>query len=801
MDARRLNLGGLFELSIRLKAPLFQRPYVWKRESNWEPLWESIADVATRRLEQKPDRPHFLGAIVFEQLQVPTGQIGDVRQIIDGQQRLTTMQVAVAAARDLARAQNETFLAEDFGRLTENHTTNAAERLKVEPTTVDTEAFSLVMSAGSPVSLRQKFGAAPDSKEIGHLLPDCYLFFHDAIAGWLQNGDGAAPIARRWEVLSAAVKSGLQLVVIDLDPGKDDAQEIFETLNYGGVPLLPADLIKNYLFRKLEQEEPGRSPQPIYDKYWRRFDVDGSFWRDEVRQGRLKTPRVNIFLQNYLTLKTADDVPSTNIFGIFREQARSSPAVATFESLYDYASVFERFTKATKGTREQQFLYRLEQLDVSTFQPLFLEIFRPQAGVSQQELRQIPQDIESFLVRRAVCNLTTKGYNRFVVDMITELRAQGSFSATAIREFLLKQTAESSYWPPDDEFATAWRDELVYWFKRSKVRMILEALDTELKDAKAEDVKYAEYGEKLTIEHLLPQNWKEHWPLPSELPSDQATERRERALHTFGNLTLLNGKLNPAISNGPWEQKITAIWEHSKLNLNRELLKLSTWDERAIRDRGDSLFRVALTTWPRPDDPRAAQRPRAARVDPGAIGTATAERPRPKVAERKRLDEIAFFQVLSSTAGSDAAGLARRTAAEVRAAGVSFRPRRGVAVMRVRLDDRHRRVVICHIATDGAVRFGWTKGQLEDLDLPVELVKDFYAHVAAMFVLRAKGNGAPAGLTLGRIADDPDGFIRLVIDFSNSVRSAAGEVVSGVGEVGEETDDDGDEAELQEDEQ
>ena len=147
MEARRLNLGGLFELSIRLKAPLFQRPYVWKSERNWEPLWESIADVATRRLAEKVDRPHFLGAIVLEQLLVPAGQIGDVRQIIDGQQRLTTLQIALAAARDLARTHDETFFAEDLGLLTTNHTINPPERFKVEPTTADVEPFEASLAA------------------------------------------------------------------------------------------------------------------------------------------------------------------------------------------------------------------------------------------------------------------------------------------------------------------------------------------------------------------------------------------------------------------------------------------------------------------------------------------------------------------------------------------------------------------------------------------------------------------------------------------------------------------------------
>src|SRR5450755_2715079 len=104
MNAHKRSLGQIFDPSIRLVVPLFQRPYVWQQEKNWEPLWESIHDVAERGLrEGTTQRPHFLGAVVLDQLKTPTGDI-DSRQVIDGQQRMTTFQVALAAVRDLCRS-------------------------------------------------------------------------------------------------------------------------------------------------------------------------------------------------------------------------------------------------------------------------------------------------------------------------------------------------------------------------------------------------------------------------------------------------------------------------------------------------------------------------------------------------------------------------------------------------------------------------------------------------------------------------------------------------------------------------
>src|SRR5437016_5839723 len=105
MKVDKRSLTEVFDPTMRLEAPLFQRPYVWDEENNWQPLWKSIQEVAERRLEAETVRPHFLGTIVLDQLRTPTGSVNS-RQIIDGQQRLTTLQLLLAAARDLCDAEN-----------------------------------------------------------------------------------------------------------------------------------------------------------------------------------------------------------------------------------------------------------------------------------------------------------------------------------------------------------------------------------------------------------------------------------------------------------------------------------------------------------------------------------------------------------------------------------------------------------------------------------------------------------------------------------------------------------------------
>ena len=107
----------------------------------------------------------------------------------------------------------------------------------------------------------------------------------------------------------------------------------------------------------------------------------------------------------------------------------------------------------------------------------------------------------------------------------------------------------------------------------------------------------------LTIEHVMPQAWKEHWPLGPATDRVQAELDRERLLHSLGNLTLVNGRLNPMLSNAPWASKSVTLAEHTVLHLNKELLsayKESDWAESTIRVRGRALTQVVRRIWPAP---------------------------------------------------------------------------------------------------------------------------------------------------------------------------------------------------------
>lgn len=600
MRADKLTLEKVFDRTERLEAPLFQRPYVWKRDDNWIPLWEAIAAIAQKRLEVKSFRPHFMGAVVLDQLKTATGKI-HARQIVDGQQRLTTLQLVLAAIRDLAAEQNQSRYADAFNKLTDNYVPLSDEdddKFKVWPTNADREDFRNVMRAGSVEAVKAMSHSDPDDES---LIPNAYLYFSEMLHEWIGNTE--SEFLKRIECMYSTLREDIHLVVIDLEES-DDAQEIFETLNALGTPLLPADLVKNYLFRQAELQNKDSSG--LYKKYWANFDGLKSYWRKQIRQGRLKRARLDHFLGHYLVMMTGEEAIATQLFTGYKdfvEKSNGLDAPTHMEMFKSYADVYQSFDRFSEETREGNFFWRLDQLDTTTVYPLLLEVFKTHSNnASHDELHQILNDLESFLVRRAVCELTAKNYNRFFADIIRDLRDQGSFSAAAIRQMLLSQKAESSIWPDDNAFKTSWMGLRFYKrMKKTKTRMILEAINEAIKSSKTEKVKI-EHG--LTIEHLLPQDWKKHWPLEVDEKDarlwDKAIEQRELVLHRIGNLTLLTKALNPSVSHGPWLKKREQILKYSALNLNRGFQDHDDWNEKKIEERSKELFNYAVKIWPYP---------------------------------------------------------------------------------------------------------------------------------------------------------------------------------------------------------
>lgn len=240
----------IFMQPQRLIVPLFQRPYVWNEENQWEPLWNDVVRVTERLLKQPQERhqPHFLGAVVLQQVQNPIGLM-QTRTIIDGQQRLTTLQLlldALHAELMVVEATGPALRIEALVRNQDPFCAKPEDQFKVWPTNRDRPAFNAVMGAKPPVNY-EAIGYK------GERMVEAHRYFSEQARDWL-NAGGLGSRAHRADALEKVVRDLLQMVVIDLT-AEENAQEIFETLNARGAQLTAADLIKNFVFQRLMTQQ------------------------------------------------------------------------------------------------------------------------------------------------------------------------------------------------------------------------------------------------------------------------------------------------------------------------------------------------------------------------------------------------------------------------------------------------------------------------------------------------------------------------------------------------------------------
>lgn len=612
MKADSLNAKDLFGKQVSYVIPAFQRPYVWTKDDQWEPMWEDVQDAAERYLdalaaqgavqslaaaEQTAGR-HFLGAVVVKQEMVGAAEI-ETREVIDGQQRMTTLQLLIDAAQEVAEGEGWDDVAYNLRHLVRNDEyfarRNPEKVFKVWPTMQDREAFRAVMTNGAPIT-----------PYVASAVVQCHEYFKLRIKDWVhQAPESDRPM--RAKALETALLGLIELVVIDLG-SSDDAFVIFETLNARGTPLRASDLVKNFLLQSAVSAD--RTADAISARYWQQFD--DPWWQREVRQGRLRRPRVDTFLDYWLEARAGKEVQSYEVFPTFKALVDAAPTevLVLAQAMANAASVFRSIEEMDPYTRDGTFLYRWDVLDARVLTPLLLWVFSLEPSELAPERRtRLLVALESYLVRRMVARKTTKQYNRLFLDVLAEAQRQPTEHADeVVIAHLAQQTADSQVWPGDAEFRAAILDLPVYsLLSRGRVRMFLEALEDDLRGARTED-EHVTRG-RLTIEHVLPQTWQTHWPLAGVEDSLRAELDRNRLLHTFGNLTLVTEALNPELSNLGWATKRGLLEEHAVLLLTRRIVKegkgidavpRQRWDEESIRARGDMMFRRAAEIWPRP---------------------------------------------------------------------------------------------------------------------------------------------------------------------------------------------------------
>ena len=651
MKAGPVTIRHLLENRQRFCVPIYQRHYVWTREKQWEPFWNDIRTKAIERLAGRTRRfSHFMGALVLEARNSTSSRRVTSYQVVDGQQRLTTFQLFLAAARHYATQTEfretveriEVFLFNDRSHLMENP---EIEIFKVWPTEHDREIFQDILRI-SREGLRDKYSqhfyVRQDKiygyKSVPNLL-GAYGFFFDRIKHAVESDeldddfaevdeDEEAQTPRssrdmmeiRLDAIWEALVEEFKAVEINLEEG-DDAQVIFETLNERGEPLLAADLVRNNIFQRADAR--GENAEELFSLYWSPFE--DPFWGALEKQGRYRKPRIEFFLASFISGRIAGEITLSKLFSEYKAFLRHLETTPSggyslveeeIKDLARYGGIYRTLLERSSENPLGRFASQLHVWDVTTVFPLVLRLWA-QRDLEETQKVSCLSILLSFIVRRAVCDLTSKNYNKFFLSVVRHLDERG-WSFENLSEYLRIQSSDTARFPTDEEFHHSWLSVPVYRkLQAARVRFILSALER----AKRERFQETDQlSKELTVEHILPIRWSEHWPLGEGLEltrSDflaaiyateddstvvRAIARRERLKHTFGNLTLLTQPLNSKVRNEGFVCKRRALVEHSLLVLNREISKRDQWGDSQIEERGEELFPLARHIWAYPYD-------------------------------------------------------------------------------------------------------------------------------------------------------------------------------------------------------
>ncbi len=557
MKASEISLGAALDGVRQYHVPLFQRAYTWK-ERNWSELWNDVLET----VDAPGGRKHFFGAIVSKSETVPQSSVTRYL-LIDGQQRLTTVFVLLCAMRDEARSRGDAEKADDIEQeLLFNHRKKGEDFWKLWPTRDDRAAFEAVMRSESATQ-NAKGNAVVGS----HPLAVATLFFRRRLSR--QN-------APSLEQLKEALLERFEIVAVQLG-ADDDPHRIFESLNAKGERLTEADLIRNYFLMRV----PSEQQETLYTQLW------------QPMQSALGD-KVSDFVRHYLS-KDGELISKGDVYYTVREKVQTFKNASQVEiylrEIARYASFYARFLDPERESdlAIRASLDRLRRVQMSVCYPFLLHLFalRDSGEVDTPSVRDVLQTLESYSIRRWVCQVPTFGLNNYFPPLWREAREAVGGDLKRINEGV-RHVLSSKKAPDDAAFASNFIGMPMYGAgdRLAKVHVILERLEEAFDHKEAVDLT------QLSVEHLMPQTLTPQWQ--SDL-GETWKEDHDNLLHTIGNLTLT--AYNSELSNEDWTRKRPAL-KASHLELNREVAQQKQWRAAEIEARCQELARRALTIWP-----------------------------------------------------------------------------------------------------------------------------------------------------------------------------------------------------------
>ena len=541
----------------RFIIPVYQRNYDWKQE-NCKQLFDDLVKII-----RKNRKSHFFGSIVSVHCD---GDFNEF-QVIDGQQRLTTISLLflamynlmkdgtiVPAQANLADKIYKTYLIDEWQ---EDET-----RIKLKPVKNDRKAFGMLF--------KDQEDFIPQSN-----LTINYNFFCDQIKKEQISIDELYTAITRLEIIN---------ITLNQD---DNPQLIFESLNSTGLALSEGDKIRNFILMGL----PTKEQNDYYENYWNKIELATEY-------------DVSSFIRDYLSVKQQAIPAMSKVYLTFKAYVEDGE-IATEELLKDMLCYAKRYSILLKGKTIDKKLnaciYRLNRLSTSVTRPFFMEVLRMQEEniISWPEVTEIFLYTENYLFRRSICDLATNSLNKIFLMLHKEIIRYDGTSNDYLEKFKYALLAKNDRgkFPDDEEFSESLSQRQIYQMNSKNKLYIFERIENagtlEDKDiyAHCDDGTYS-------IEHIMPQHLTPAW---AEALGPEYKEIHEQWLHRLANLTLT--AYNSKYSNNSFEDKRDRKdgFKESGLRMNTWVAQQSKWTVSELQARNDMLVNKALEIWKMPE--------------------------------------------------------------------------------------------------------------------------------------------------------------------------------------------------------
>ena len=492
--------------------PVYQRNYSWSAEECGK-LFEDLLD------SMKTGKRHYFGNIVFYAKETNAWAGYSELILIDGQQRVTTTMLLLAAIRDVEEDENKRTRITNTYLLNRNSDTK--ERVKLKQIETDRDIYESIING--------EFDESSDSNAGRN-----YKTFKRLIR---ESG------VKTDDILNAI--NNLEVVALDLKLNEnkertESPQIIFESINATGKPLSTADLLRNYLLLGIDDSEQER----YYKDYWL------------IIEKGIGDANISDFINKYLIMKIGDNVNKNTEYAEFKKYL-SKNNIEAIDALKDLAHYAKYYGWIQEPEKAKDFdkkvslqLEDLRELKTASMAPLLLFLLEKAdddavIGFNSSELLEALLVLESWAFRaRVVGSLTSGAFNTITsTSLLNNLKRATEDDYHNQIKFELSNYRTYDIWPNDDDFMEAFKKYNFYKNYNKYVQRKLEnAVSNDHHNWRPD-----------SIEHIMPETLSADW---KKRLGDNYSEIHGEYLHTIGNLTPLNMTDNIINSNDPFAVKL-----------------------------------------------------------------------------------------------------------------------------------------------------------------------------------------------------------------------------------------------------